>query len=266
MNYWEPIFPGMTELPGSYCQTIFHPRYYRLTQVDIAIVQQHRFAFYYWLKWAKEAPYKKFITQERPPTLISLDWHRDNRTIQSSEDLEKLNQDDFHDVALFTWFRLNPLNDGHIESAAYLNAIKDIYAVVKQGDQDSTESFNDKFGNPHNFHINKNVDDVIEKLTQSDIEAVYLDIDLDYFIESDDTCGDKVKEIASHEDIFSLLNPSSTLMEWILPRFSGMTIATEPKWCGGLIHSNYFLDGINGTLFDSSLLTPNCYWTHMPPI
>ncbi len=40
------------------------------------------------------------------------------------------------------------------------------------------------------------------------------------------------------QDILSLLDIDSEFMQWIFKRMKGMTIATEPKWCGGLINSN----------------------------
>ncbi len=253
----------MHELPGSYCQGTIHPYYLHAISCPIAIVQQHRFVFYYWLKWAKELPYKKFITQNAPPALISFDWHRDIHEIQNSADLKRLNSDNLTDVALFTWFRLNPNNDGHILSAAYLNMIGDIYRLIKQGDDDSVvDKYEDMFGNIHHIFIHKSLNDLYRNLKVADTEVFYFDIDLDYFIESDNSAGFGVKSIASEEEIFSTLDVNSDFMRLIFPRLGGMTIATEPKWCGGLINSNYFLDGLNYSLFDGSLLSKDCYWRH----
>jgi hypothetical protein len=263
MNHWEPLFPHMTELPGSHIELISHPYYYPSIAIEIAIIQQHRFAFYYWAKWTHGLPYQKFITKSAPPTLISFDWHQDLACIQDPVDLEKLESDDLQDVALFTWFRLNPFNDNHIRSAAYLNMIGDIYLLTKQGyKEQSYNTFNDKFGNIHHIYTYKKFDELLKTLLKSDTEVIYFDIDLDYFIESDDVCGDKVKGISSEEEILSLLDISSDFMQWIFPRLGGMTIATEPKWCGGIANSNYILNVINYGLFESSLLSKKGYWRH----
>jgi hypothetical protein len=39
------------------------------------------------------------------------------------------------------------------------------------------------------------------------------------------------------KDLLSLLDINSGFMQWIFKRMAGMTIATEPKWCGGLIYN-----------------------------
>lgn len=56
---------------GTYYDIISHP-VDRRRAIEVAIVQDHRFAFFYWLKWRN-----KQAEQPDPPTLISLDWHQD---------------------------------------------------------------------------------------------------------------------------------------------------------------------------------------------
>ncbi|WP_337263987.1 MULTISPECIES: UPF0489 family protein [unclassified Serratia (in: enterobacteria)] len=113
--------------------------------VEVAIGQDHRFAFFYWLKWAKTKD-----SLILPVTLISLDWHQDLAAPCGLECdwLKGLNTDNFREVAFFCWDRLHSFNDGHILAAAYLNIIDDIHVVQKQNES-SIEHFEDAVGRDH---------------------------------------------------------------------------------------------------------------------
>ncbi|MDA3915675.1 MAG: hypothetical protein PF690_01695 [Deltaproteobacteria bacterium] len=98
--------------------------------IEVALMMEHRFVFYYWFKWSKY----RFSQNDIAPALISIDWHQDLCSPCENEryDLEQLNDNSYYNVAKFSWDQLNPLNDGHILSAAYLNFIGDIYVLCKQ--------------------------------------------------------------------------------------------------------------------------------------
>jgi hypothetical protein len=60
---------GFLEPPGCMREILLHP-YYTNTCIELSLFQEHRFAFYYWLKWSNEiAPVI--------PSLITYDWHQD---------------------------------------------------------------------------------------------------------------------------------------------------------------------------------------------
>ncbi len=103
-----------------------------------------------------------------------------------------------------------------------------------------------------------------EELLKSNIDEVFFDIDLDYFTESDDPCGGG-EDLALMDDkaITLLLDPHSSLIEWVLKRTEGMTIATEPKWCGGLSNSNRIYNILDNTLFLNNLFSKNTKWKHL---
>ncbi|MCG3717659.1 hypothetical protein L5F50_00545 [Aliarcobacter butzleri] len=65
------------------------------------------------------------------------------------------------------------------------------------------------------------------------------------------------------QDILSLLNIDSEFMQWIFKRMEGMTIATEPKWCGGLINSNKIYKILDNTLFNNQLFSKKEEWKHL---
>jgi hypothetical protein len=64
-------------------------------------------------------------------------------------------------------------------------------------------------------------------------------------------------------DILSLLDINSEFMQWIFQRMEGMTIATEPEWCGGLINSNKIYKVVDNALFDFQLFSKNTKWKHL---
>lgn len=105
--------------PGSYYDIVAHP-IDRRRAIEVAIVQDHRFAFFYWLKWRN-----KQAGQRNPPALISLDWHQDlaQPCDLECEWLSTLDTADYKAVGYFCWDKLHALNDGHILAAAYLNLI-----------------------------------------------------------------------------------------------------------------------------------------------
>ena len=98
--------------PGTYYDIIAHP--VRNEAMEVAVVQDHRFAFYYWVKWNSTNRYTK------PVTLVSLDWHTDLSQPDDTEKawLKELDLNNYKDVALYSWDKLSGANDNHILSAA----------------------------------------------------------------------------------------------------------------------------------------------------
>lgn len=62
------------------------------------------------------------------------------------------------------------------------------------------------------------------------------------------------------EEIKKMLDKDNPLIQWIFERLKGITIATEPEHCGGLLKSNKFLNLISETYFESELFSPDCSW------
>ena len=69
--------------------------------------------------------------------------------------------------------------------------------------------------------------------------------------------------IMNNKKILSLLDIHSNLIKLILKRTEGMTIATEPKWCGGLINSNKIYSLLDETFFVNQLFSKNTKWKHL---
>ena len=99
--------------------------------IEIGLVRDHRFVFYFWFKWWKETKRRLDDNTLNAPALVTIDWHRDlcAPCEPEKQDLINLNLESYKEVALFSWDKLNPLNDGHILAATYLNLIGDIYVL-----------------------------------------------------------------------------------------------------------------------------------------
>lgn len=65
-------------------------------------------------------------------------------------------------------------------------------------------------------------------------------------------------------DIKNILNHERPLINWVFERLTGLTIATEPKHCGGLLKSNKFLNMISESYFTPELFAPSCNWKWKP--
>ncbi|MGF1743348.1 hypothetical protein [Vibrio minamisatsumaniensis] len=228
--------------------------------MEVALMKEHRFAFYYWFKWHK---IKAFGT---PPALISIDWHQDLCAPCESEKNELIGVDlnSFFSVARFSWDGLNSLNDGHILAAAYLNLIGNVYVLCKQEIHEPTSVFLDAYGNEHTICCFEHKKDLIAALNNSAEDAIYLDIDLDYFTECSDPCGGGENlTVMSQHDIENVIDPRSDLMCWCFERMQGLTIATEPTFCGGLRNSNSIFNTIDSKLFSLPLLGSKVEWSHL---
>jgi hypothetical protein len=228
--------------------------------MEIALMKEHRFAFYYWFKWAKV---NKFNT---PPALVSIDWHQDLCVPCEAEkaELNNIDLNSFLEVARFSWEKLNPLNDGHILAAAYLNLIGNVYVLCKQEIKKPVVTFSDIYENKHTIYCFHDKNDLTRALQESSENSIYLDIDLDYFTNSSEPDGGGENlTVMSNSQIENIIDPTSSFMKWCFQRMHGMTIATEPKFCGGVKNSNYIFDVVDSKLLSLPLLGPRVEWAHL---
>lgn len=242
---------------GAYKSILENP--FTKNALEVAVFHEHRIAFFYWALWTTGIKYGNPRISP-PPTLVSFDWHEDTAAPDEIEqqELESLVLKRPSDIAFFSWAMLNPLNDGHILSAAYLNLIADIFLVCKQ-EQDIHPPLVDMFGNTHQVYSFNNVKDMFNSLkNHAGVDKVYFDIDLDYFTESPDSCGGGPDlTLVPADEITTVLDPQSDLMKFILPRLNGMTIAIEPKFCGGYSSAMNIYQTVEKTMFDGQLLSEN---------
>ena len=68
-THWTP-----TETPGCFTENVRHPSGLNAA-IEIGIVPEHRFAFFYWLKWHHKPQAQ--ITRVLLPNLVTVDWHND---------------------------------------------------------------------------------------------------------------------------------------------------------------------------------------------
>ncbi len=247
--------------PGTSTQILSHP-HWDGGSIELGIFHEHRYAFFYWLKWIRQRELAK------PPCLVSLDWHQD---LCFPDDIEEvwLNAIDVFDdgnIAEFSWAKLGGNNDNHILSAAYLNKLGNIYIHCKDPGSDldfDDEELIDKYGSKHIIKKFKTYEALEAHLVKSEENAVFFDIDLDYFT-IDNPINGEGNQFTYVEDelIYSMLSIESPLIAWIFKRIEGFTIATEPEHAGGLLASNRLLERINNIYFQPDIFTRECDWKH----
>jgi len=228
--------------------------------IEVEVMKEHRFAFYYWFKWAKV---KRF---DKSPALISIDWHQDLCAPCETEkkELLQLNKNSYLEVARFSWEGLNPLNDGHILAAAYLDLIGNIYVLCKQDVNYPETPLVDLNGKQHMIFCFNKQSDLLRALEGSVEDSIHLDIDLDFFTDSPDPCGGGENlTVMSKLQIENVIEPTSSFMQWCFQRIQGMTIATEPTFCGGIRNSNHIYNTIDSKLFQPPLLGSKPEWLHL---
>ncbi len=97
-------------------------------------------------------------------------------------------------------------------------------------------------------------------MDRSEPEHVYLDIDFDYF-----TCEEKGGELGSarmvrEDKIRVALNLKTGLLSHFHDRLVGLTIALEPKHCGGFANVFRILHILNDEFFGGTLGTHRPKW------
>lgn len=241
--------------PGTYLETIAHPGGEDSKTIELAIFKEHRFAFYFWNRWLK-----KHEHSQPPPHLVTIDWHRDLAPPSDAEkkNLNKLDLSDPDQVAQFIWSDLNTHNDSHLLSAAYLNLISNIFLLKNYGEQQQ-HIFIDRFENEHRIYEFKSYEDFQHAVLESDDAGFFLDIDLDYFIKGK-VSPHQLKEVTpyNNEEIATLIDHNSPLFQHIFPKLNGITIAAEPRYCGGILKSNRIMESVLSQLFTEEL-----QWKHL---
>ncbi|MDQ7816410.1 MAG: hypothetical protein RDU14_05245 [Melioribacteraceae bacterium] len=258
MIKYESLNPSVFSPPGSFLEYLQHPCGNTRLSIEEAIFKEHRFAFYFWNKWGKRLNQNRDI--ELPPTLISIDWHTDLSAPDDDEqgELEQLNLDDDNEVALFCWLRLFCNNDRHIKSALYLNLLSDVIILQRQSDSYS-RSYTDKFNNKHEIEIFSDHKKFYDFIMDKDYENVFLDIDLDYCVmNSGDIANASEAKTMLDEEIKQIFDIQNGLLSPLLNSIEGITIATEPDHCWGVLNSIHFLEVIEKTFFNSDLK-----WKHL---
>jgi len=260
---WLNDIQGWLEPPG--CETEYTSRPGgKQDCCTVGIVHEHRFAFYYWARYAHERR-----KHGQRPVLITLDSH-DDVGVPSEvnvDDLDNLHIGNRTELGLFAWTRLRRLNDGHILPALYLNFFSDVYVLMNNDENSDDFKFSyeelkqrDRDGDIHSVKYYQHVDQLLYDLP-SDVPA-FLDIDLDFFaIDNADKGSLLGSELLRSDDfISSFLSINGPLLGPLQERIVGLTIALEPKYCGGLLNSLRVLDILNRELFDGTLCTDDCKW------
>lgn len=250
-----------TTPPNCDHQILLHPSGNKQECIELAIFNEHRFAFYYWIKWNSTRTYQEV------PDLVTFDWHQDLAypCDGQKEELRKLDHKNLEEVAFFTWSRLCSLNDDHIISAAYLNQLKDIWVVCKQSRHSdwSDEEIIDYQGNVHKIRKFPNPEELHRNIIKSKTEHIYFDIDLDYFTIKNSTSNDKrIFTYVPNNEISEHFSWDSELMKWILKRMDGFTIALEPEHTGGITKSLKYLKLLNQIFFKGRIFH-KCKWRHL---
>lgn len=223
--------------------------------VELALFNEHRFSFYFWAKWIQKL--------DEVPELITFDWHQD-LAYPSDEDkteLANINLNDLAEISFYSWARLNPLNDNHILSAAYLDLINNIWVVCKQDNGFEEREIIDLNGKKHKIKLFKSIEELYEIISLKKINNVFFDIDIDFFTIENSTSNDK--EFYSYirtKEIKKLFSIKSNLIKWILKRIEGLTIALEPEHTGGSIKSIKLFSIIKKLWFVNSSNSHNLSW------
>lgn len=243
--------------PGTLTELLSHPDGNRSKTMEVALFFEHRYAFFFWLKWARQLIKEEDLLQ--PPALVSLDWHQDLCYPEDHEDLKALNLNSNKEIALYTWANLHPNNDGQIMSAAYLNRVGNIYVHCRQGTFKSDwedEYITDMHGSIHTVKKFKTFESLEKCLLNSDERHVFFDIDLDFFSVNNPFCGvGKNFTYLKDTKIKEMLSFSRPFIQWVFNRLCGLTIAMEPEHTGGLTTANKYLDLLNEIFFEPSLFT-----------
>jgi len=232
------------------------------------IVSEHRFAFFFWALFGQETKRRRRTIQE-PPCLVTIDYHDDVGAHSEviPEELDSLDLSDRMELALFCWTRLPGNNDGHIRPALYLNLFSDVYVLLKQDREQrkmypdcAISSQADRFGGEHRIEYFDAPRKLAKALAKSSHEHVYLDIDLDYFTREEKGCELGSARTVKEQKIRSVLNVKTGLVSHLYDRLVGLTIALEPKHCGGFANAFRILHILNDEFFGGTLGTHRPKW------
>lgn len=246
---YDNIEPQSCNPPGTHLEEITHAGNPDRT-IEKAIIMEHRFAFFFWMKWRNQLADSDNLNQPAP-TLVTIDWHRDLAPVPNEQknNLETLDQQNLSDVANYVWAQLDQTNDGHIFCAAWLNLIDDIILLQNTtGYQES--SFIDMNGNEHRVYEFREFEQFQDFMTDRNDRNIFFDVDLDYFIHG------KGKRYYSHdfkrysdEEIKQEVDIHLPVFQHICPKIDGITLALEPGYCGGIVNACQIMDIFHSQLF-----------------
>ncbi len=236
--------------PGTHLEEISHagdPSH----SIEKAIIMEHRFAFFFWMKWRNHLEENDLLKQSAP-TLVTIDWHRDLAPVtdDQKERLKKLDQKNLSDISNYVWAQLDQTNDGHIFCAAWLNLIGDIILLQNTtGYQEST--FEDKNGQKHQVYEFRDFGQFQDFIASRDDSNIFFDVDLDYFIHGKGKryYSDEFSRY-SDEEIKEIIDSNHPVFQYMIPRTDGITLALEPGYCGGIVNSCQIMDVLHSQLFD----------------
>lgn len=255
---YDNIQPANCDPPGTFREVLAHPGGHDRA-IEKAIIMEHRFAFFFWMKWKQDLQEHGWLQQEAP-TLVTIDWHRDLAPPpqEQKEGMEALDASNLSDIANYVWAKFDQTNDGHILCAAWLNLIGDII-LLKNSAGPMQDTFVDRNGNDHHIREFREREQLEAYLQHRDDKNIFLDIDLDYFIHGrGNVVYPDTFERYSDEEIRAVIGPHNDLFQYLLPRMDGLTLAQEPSYCGGIVNSCHIMGEVNSQLFDK---TNN--WKHL---
>jgi len=232
------------------------------------IVSEHRFAFFFWALFGQGTKARRRRIQG-PPCLVTIDYHDDVGAHSDviPEELDSLDLSDRMELALFCWTRLAGNNDGQIRPALYLNLFSDVYVLLKQDREQrkmypdcAISSQADRFGGEHRIEYFDAPGKLAKALDCSEPEHVYLDIDFDYFTREENSGELGSARMVREDKIRVALNLKSGLVSHFHDRLVGLTIALEPKHCGGFANAFRILRLLNDEFFGGTLGTHGPEW------
>jgi hypothetical protein len=257
---WLPEQGRILDPPG--CAIVFAPRPGGSEGIcTVGIVHEHRFAFCFWADYARK-------NEQTPPLLLTLDSHNDVGgpcDVPSTTELNSLPLSDSTVVSLYAWLQLRALNDGHIYPALHLRFFADVYVYLPKLSNlhRKRRQHEDRFGEPHGVFCFSNEHALLEALP--DYGDIYLDIDLDFFARGNNDPGRDPRSAIPWplQNIRRFFRSKTGLIQKVLPRVVGMTIALEPRYCGGFVNSLRILDAVNQELFGGTLGTTKTTWRNV---
>jgi len=247
--------------PTSKEYLLSHPGGTGAKRLELAVFRDHRFAFYYWLKWARLAGYPdESPSGWRPPALVTIDWHRDLAPPSEAyrPSLDRIAEAGPEEAWRFAEEELDSHNDEQVLSAAWLNLVGNILLLKNYG-MEQRDTFADRYGREHRILEFVNWGEFCDAASGLSDERVYLDIDLDYFVKNK-VAPHQTEGVRLYDDaeIREIADPHNRLFRHLSERLAGFTIATEPRYCGGMQNSKYLLEVVLNSLF-----TPDMRWRHL---
>lgn len=216
-------------------------------KIPVKIFDQHRTAFYHWGTWSSDL---KVL-----PNLVTIDAHSDCQGDKNMKPLlDKYLSQPRGDLirSFFTSFCLCKTNDSHIATAIESGYLDNTFALTHNDDYELPQNDN------HSIFLKNDMEIFFKLLHQKTRENphIYLDIDLDYFACERGYGEYDLKPWRTIRD--ELLTIRKNIFQSNSYCIHGITIATEPFFCGSIRNSNFILKMVDRILFDGKILTSCC--------